>query len=136
MQKPSTVRIEFVPVRARVSQQVRELIDKGCSLENAAKIIDIGWGDARAGLSLPERIVPPRRALGPRGRLPKYVQHAAEVTRLRDQDGISFPQIAKTLGIHLSTATRAYDHYHRGALEKAGALGQTTKRGRRKTLVW
>jgi hypothetical protein len=138
MSQPATVRIEYVPVNIRISKHARDLADCGNSLENIARVADTGWTDVREALAqathdaLPE-IVPPKRQFDRDRHRFKYVRYAVEVARLRDEQGMAFPAIANALGIHLSTATRAYDHSHRAALETAGADGKTPKRGHLKT---
>lgn len=60
---------------------------------------------------------------------PKYKEIAHQVAELRDSERCPFRQIAKRLGVSLSTVTKAYDHAHPEVQRSLLNLGKRPKRG-------
>ena len=55
---------------------------------------------------------------------------ADEVVRLRDEEKLSFPKIAKRLRVSVGTSTRAYDSKQPQVVAEAAKSGQSPPRGR------
>lgn len=56
-------------------------------------------------------------------REPRYIASAREVARLKDEEGHTFPVIARKLGMSSDTASRAYNRFHAQKLRDAADRG-------------
>jgi transposase len=128
-------RVEATFAHQRKSAQVVALVDKGTSLFTAAVVLGISAVAARAALEHARSgqpapaAVSSGRAAGS-GEPPPYIQLAAKVARLRDEELLSFPRIAERIGHSAGTARRAYDWAHRDDVGSAAAGGRPYRRGR------
>jgi hypothetical protein len=60
---------------------------------------------------------------------------AEDVKKLRDEERVSFDEIARRLEVDASTVTRAYDHSHRRALLTAADQGMPPNPGHMATFL-
>lgn len=129
------VRVAYQPRYEALAPTVAELTGKGASRNTLVHLLSSSDGMIKAainfaskGVGLPQADLPV--AFEPSRPDLKYVVHANEISRLRDEEHLSFPQIAARLSISNSTATRAYDFQHSRLFTEAAHLGRTPKRGR------
>jgi DNA invertase Pin-like site-specific DNA recombinase len=127
-------RVDHVPKYARIAAEVRAMADAGASVNTIAAALGITWFAANDALKFATtgevpQTRPPGKRTGTRSGTPKHIALAAEVARLRDEERLSFPEIAKHFDISMATARRSYDHAHRGDVLDAAAGGRKPSRG-------
>ena len=76
------------------------------------------------------KTAPKGRKTGCRVGPPKYIAISAEVARLRDDEKVSFKEMARRFRVGESTISRAYDHSHPETVRIAANKGEIPKRGR------
>jgi hypothetical protein len=137
--------LEKLPKYEKLAPRFKELHDKGASIATIASMHKVVWQYANDVLHFAETGERPkssrkrkRRHRGQMGktRIPKYIQFASLVARLRDEEHKMFPAIAAHIwqhcGVHIArgTLSRAYDHAHPEVVAEATERFTTPERGR------
>lgn len=135
---PAEVLLENVPPYVLNAPRAASLAKKGADVSAIARALGISWDSAKNSLEFvqsgqrpkPQPPRKPARRSGQPPREPKYKQLAPLVAELRDKQLSPFNVIAKRLGTCASTIARAYDWFHRDAMQVEVELGNRPNRGR------
>jgi site-specific DNA recombinase len=133
--RPVEVVIDKVPKYEHLAPKFKELRENGASIESIAHAHGMSWQYAKEILDFAETGQRPKwknhkRTGARKGVVPKHIQLAEEVARLRDQDNMSFEKIRALLHISDGTVRRAYDYAHPEIVHEAAEKGAAPQRGR------
>lgn len=133
--EPVEVVIEKLPKYEQLAPKFKSLSDGGATINAIAAMHGMTWAEAKMVLDFAitgkRPYVASKKTTSGLGRpKTKYLDVAAEVARLRDDEQVSFAKIAERLGIGESTALRAYDHARPDRAQQAAESGKKVERGR------
>ncbi len=130
-----SVTLEHKPKYERIAAEVAAMLARGASVVTTARALGhteetVEQAREFAKTGQRPKTKPPGRRTGTRSGTPRYIELADEVVRLRDQEHLSWPRIAKITGVSPRTVRRAYDHGRPEVAREAAEKGQRPRRGR------
>lgn len=134
-QRPLEVVIDKIPKYERLAPEFKRLHESGVSIQTIAASNGMAWKYAADIIHFAETGERPKwgarkeKTGTGHDNSEKYKEIADEVARLRDEEKMTFPRIAKAFGVHEATTRRAYDHARPQAVREAAATGDTPNRG-------
>jgi DNA invertase Pin-like site-specific DNA recombinase len=134
--KPETVEvpIEHTPKYERIAPKVAELAARGASISAIAAAKCETWETIKQSLDFIKTGRRPKwRPSGTntgKGHARRKQIVAAEVVRLRDEEGLTFTKIARRFDVCSGTVVRAYDRERPEAVRDAAERGRRPVRGR------